>query len=179
MNKRVEAKLSLLESTRLSLLEKLKTADIKKLNTSTAPGKWSVAQIIYHLNKAESNSVIYVSKKMKDVNNLKKSGLYERIKMLAVKIAFALPFRYKAPAVLGDMPQDVDYNDIIVKWEETRKQLKELIASMPEEMLSLKVFKQPAAGRLDIYQMLNFMQSHFDRHLRQIENISRRYNGGF
>lgn len=153
------------------MLEKLQTADIKKLNTPPAAGKWSVAQIIYHLNKGESNSVIYVSKKMKDVNNLKKSGIYERLKMLAVKIAFALPFRYKAPAVLGDMPKDVNYNEIIVKWEETRKRLKELIAFMPEDMLSMKVFKQPAAGRLDIYQMLDFMQTHFNRHMKQVEGI--------
>lgn len=163
--------MSLLESTRLSLIEKLSKVDVQKLNTSPATGKWSIAQVVYHLNKAESNSVIYVSKKMKDVNNLERSGLVEKLKIWLVKIFFALPFKYKAPAVLGDMPPNVNYNEIIVEWEQTRKKLKELIASTPEDMLSMKVFKQPAAGRLDIYQMLDFMQVHFNRHLRQVENI--------
>lgn len=171
MNQKVEAKLSLLEGTRMSLLEKLKNVDISKLNTSPAEGKWSVAQVIYHLNQAESNSVIYVSKKMKDVNNLKKSGLYEKLKMLVVKLTFILPIKYKAPAILGEMPQSVNYNEIIIKWEETRKRLKGLIAAMPEDMLSMKVFKQPAAGRLDIYQMLEFMQTHFNRHVKQVERV--------
>ncbi len=87
MNPRIEAKLSLLESTRLSLLERLKKVDEQKLNTPPAPGKWSVAQIIYHLNKAESNSVIYVSKKMLDVKNLKR---LRNIKYLLLNIS---PFR--------------------------------------------------------------------------------------
>jgi hypothetical protein len=171
MNKKVENKLSLLESTRLVMLEKLKNVDVQKLNTPPAQGKWSVAQIIYHLNKAETNSVIYVSKKMKDVSNLKKSGLYEKLKMLVVKLAFILPIKYKAPVILGEMPDNVDYNEVIIKWGETRKRLKELLATMPENMLSMKVFKQPAAGRLDIYQMLDFMQVHFNRHVKQVERI--------
>jgi hypothetical protein len=171
MNKKIENKLVLLESTRLDLLEKLKGIDEQKLNASPEPGKWSVAQVIYHLNQAETNSVIYVSKKMLDVDNLKKSGLYEKIKMALVKLAFILPIRYKAPAVLGEMPANVSYVDMTAKWNETRKRLKELIASMPEDMLSKKVFKQPAAGRLDIYQMLDFMQTHFNRHLKQVERI--------
>lgn len=154
------------------MLERLKAIDVQKLNASPAPGKWSVAQVIYHLNQAESQSVLYVSKKMLDVNNLKRSGLYEQLKMLLVKITFILPFRYKAPKILGEVPQVVDYPDIKLKWDETRKRLKDLIASMPEDMLSKKVFKQPAAGRLDIYQMLDFMQAHFNRHLKQVEKAA-------
>src|SRR5581483_6186009 len=112
MDKRVDAKVSLLEITRISLLERLESVDIKKLNTPPSTGKWSVAQIIYHLNKAESNSVIYVGKKMLDIKNLKRSGLYEKLKMAVVKLAFILPVKYKAPSVLGDMPSNVNYSEI-------------------------------------------------------------------
>jgi len=171
MNQKIEIKLSLLESTRLGMLEKLKKFDAQKLNTPPAPGKWSVAQVIYHLNKAEGNSIIYVSKKRMDIDNLQNAGLWEGFKLWLVKIAFALPFKYKAPAVLGDMPDNVDYNTITAEWENTRKRLKELIASLPEDMLAKNIFKQPAAGRLNIYQMLDFMQSHFNRHLGQVERI--------
>lgn len=172
MNKKIEAKLNLLEDTRHKMLEALKSVPVQKLNTSPSPGKWSVAQIIYHLNKAESNSVIYVGKKMLDVKNLKKTGVIEAFKLWLVKLAFALPFKYKAPAVLGDMPGNVDYAEIIAEWDETRKRLIELISSLPEDMLSNNVFKQPAAGRLNIYQMLDFMQAHFNRHEKQVERIT-------
>jgi|SRR6185312_4284405 len=171
MNKKVEAKFTLLENSRIKLLERLEKVDTRKLNTPPAPGKWSVAQVFYHLNKAESNSVIYVSKKRLDINNLQKTGLWEAFKLWLVKLAFALPFKYKAPAVLGDMPDNVDYKIIVAEWTETRKRLKELIESLPDDMLVKNIFKQPAAGRLNMYQMLDFMQSHFNRHLTQVGRI--------
>ncbi len=173
MNPKIEAKLSLLESTRLAMLKMLEGMDEQKLSASPAPRKWSISQIIYHLNQAESLSIIYVGKKMKDVNNLKTSGLLEKIKMLVVKIAFALPVKYKAPQVLGDMPQHVDYKEIVAKWNETRKNLRDLVTSLPEDMLSKNIFKQPAAGRLNVYQMLDFMQVHFNRHFVQVESIAK------
>lgn len=171
MNKRIEDKLARLEDTRQKMLNVLRGVDVQKLNTPPARGKWSVAQIIYHLNKAESNSVIYVGKKRLDIQNPKKTGFVEAFKLWLVKLAFALPFKYKAPNVLGDMPENVDYNKIVAEWDETRKRLKELIESLPEDMLSKNVFKQPTAGRLNIYQMLDFMQAHFNRHLKQVEGI--------
>jgi hypothetical protein len=171
MNKKVETKFSLLENTRINLLERLAKVDAQKLNTPPAPGKWSVAQVIYHLNKAESNSIIYVSKKRLDIHNLKNAGLWEAFKLGLAKLAFDLPFKYKAPAVLGDMPDNVDYKTIVAEWAETRKRLKELLDSLPDDMLAKNVFKQPAAGRLNIYQMVDFMQSHFNRHLKQVERI--------
>lgn len=171
MNKKIEDKLNLLEDTRYKMLKVLSRVDMKKLDTPPAQGKWSVAQIIYHLNKAESNSVIYVGKKMHDLQNLKKTGLIEAFKLWLVKLAFVLPFKYKAPSVLGDMPGNVEYNTIVTEWGETRKRLKELVASLPEDMLSKNVFKQPTAGRLNIYQMLDFMQAHFNRHLKQVNKL--------
>jgi hypothetical protein len=86
-------------------------------------------------------------------------------------VAFILPFKYKAPKVLGDMPASVDYPEIVIKWNDTRKKLKELITQLPEDMLSKNIFKQPAAGRLNIYQMIDFMQAHFNRHQKQVNSI--------
>jgi hypothetical protein len=171
MEKELEIKFTELENSRLQLLELLNRADKNKLSVSPAPNKWSVVQVIYHLNAAESLSTLYVSKKMKDINNIRVTGAIEWFKLLLVKIAFVLPFKYKAPAVLGDMPADVNYNDIINKWEETRKNLRALLNTIPEELLRKNIFKQPAAGRLNIYQMIDFMQAHFKRHKKQIDNL--------
>ncbi|HXB11691.1 MAG TPA: DinB family protein [Bacteroidia bacterium] len=171
MEKELELKFTKLENSRLQLLEQLKHVDTNKLSISPSHNKWSVAQVIYHLNTAESLSTIYVSKKMKDINNIKVTGAIEWFKLLLVKIAFILPFKYKAPAVLGDMPKEINYSDIINKWEETRKNLRQLLNSIPDELLRKNIFKQPAAGRLNIYQMIDFMQAHFNRHKKQIEAL--------
>ena len=174
MNKKLEIKLRQLEGSRLQLLNELSKIPITKLNTSPAQGKWSVAQVIYHLNKAESLSLVYIGKKMHDVNNLKKTGFIEWLKLLIVKIAFWSPLKFKAPVnVLGDMPENVDYTDIVAQWNLTRNNLQQFLEKMPEELLSKNVFKQPAAGRLNIYQMVDFMQVHFNRHCKQINALTK------
>jgi hypothetical protein len=171
VNLGINQKFLRLEESRNTLIERLKSIPSGKLETSPRSDKWSVSQIFYHLNKAESLSIQYVSKKRLDVNTLKKTGIIEELKIFFLKIRFSLPAGIKAPSVLGDMPGAVDYNEIITEWNATRNKLKELIESLPDDMLYKNVFKQPALGRLNIFQMLDFMQAHFDRHRRQAEAI--------
>jgi hypothetical protein len=171
MNHLLNAKFSQLEDSRLALIESLKSKPILELETSPAPGKWSVSQVFYHLNTAENFSTIYVSKKRLDINNLKKTGLMELFKVRLLQFLFITPITFKAPAVLGDMPDKVDYKSIVAEWDETRRKLKELLESLPEDILYKNVFKQPAIGRINIYQMLDFMQAHFNRHQKQVERI--------
>ena len=73
----IDKKFSKLENSRISLIESLKNIEPVKLETSPAIGKWSVAQIFYHLNRAERFSTIYVSKKRLDINNLERTGFKE------------------------------------------------------------------------------------------------------
>jgi len=171
LNELIHTKFSQLENSRLILMERLKSIAPSELETQPFPGKWSISQIFYHLNKAENFSVIYVSKKRLDVNNLKRTGFKEQFKLGVLKLFFVLPFGLKAPAVLGDMPERVDYTAIIAEWNETRTKLKELLESLPEDMLYKNVFKQPAMGKVNIFQMLDFMQAHFNRHQKQVERI--------
>jgi hypothetical protein len=171
VNAVINKKFSKLEDSRLALIEKLKTIPSSKLEALPAPGKWAVSQIFYHLNRAESFSVIYVSKKRLDINNLKRTGIKEQLKLDALKLLFVSPLTFKAPVVLGDVPEKVGYNTIVSEWNETRNKLRELLESLPDDLLYKNVFKQPAIGRINIFQMLDFMQSHFDRHKRQVEGI--------
>ena len=171
MNNKLQYKFTKLEASRLALIERLEHIPTNKLETPPAPGKWSVAQVFYHLNKAESYSTIYVSKKRLDVNDLKKTGLKEAYRMLQLRIRFASSKGLKAPAVLGEMPEYVSYNAILIEWEQTRKNLQELLISLPDDILNKNVFKQPVLGRLNIFQMLDFMQAHFNRHKKQVERI--------
>lgn len=170
MNKKLENKLIRFEDSQKKLLKELSKVDIQKLNRVTEKGKWSVAQVIYHLDKAESLSVSYVAKKMKDVDNIKNTGAEEWIKMRALITGLRSPFKFKAPVnVLGDIPENVDFSQISKQWNETREKLSTLVSTMPDELLVKNVFKQPVIGRINIYQMLDFMQAHFDRHKKQIE----------
>jgi hypothetical protein len=90
--------------------------------------------------------------------------------MFLLRVRFLSSKKINAPAVLGEMPVHIPYSAMVEEWNKTRKNLKELLDSLPEDILYKNVFKQPVIGRLNIFQMLDFMQAHFDRHKRQVMN---------
>jgi len=171
MNKRLEEKFNELENSRNLLLGRLSRVDEKILIIPPKEKKWSIAQIFFHLNQAETLSIIYVRKKMQGLPNIENTGIVARLKLILAKIILWQPIPYQAPAVLGEVPEKINYSEIVDKWNETRNNLKQLLNDIPEDALTKELFKQPTAGRLNIYQMLDFMQSHFERHKKQVEKI--------
>jgi hypothetical protein len=172
MNQKLEYLYNNLENSRRDLINDLTKFDAQQLITPPAPGKWSVSQVFYHLNKAEALSMVYISKKMLDVNNLKVTGIKESLKLAGLGLLFNSPIKFKVPVeALGEMPDNIDYTDIVNQWNDTRVKLKSFLDSLPEDILRKNVFKQPAIGRQNIYQMVEFMQMHFNRHQKQVNRI--------
>jgi hypothetical protein len=168
MNKRVSHLFARLQGDLKQLLAELDNVSNDKLEKSPGEGKWSVTQVMYHLNSAESLSVKYVSKKRLASPQLKRTGIEAQLRLLLARISFYVPFKYRAPKLLGEMPEHVSYVEIKNAWLKTRSELSELLHSLKEEELNKPIFRQPFFGRWNIFQMLGFMQTHFNRHRRQI-----------
>jgi|ERR1041385_2226672 hypothetical protein len=177
MNKKIAAKFERLQNSHAQLMTLLEKENPQTLETSPAPGKWSVTQVMYHLNKAESLSVLYVSKKRLGAAQLKPTGMVAQLKILIAWIGFNLPVKYPAAKVLGDMPPHVRYEEVKQQWLQTRKALASLLESLTDDEIRKPIFKQPFFGRWNIFQMLSFMQIHFNRHrkqmLRTIETVKK------
>jgi len=176
MNKHVVKLFSRLEDSHHKLLLELDQIETKILELSPVEGKWSVTQIMYHLNSAESNSVLYVSKKRLGAAQLKTTGIEAQLRLIIAWLSFYLPFKYKAPRVLGQMPEYVNYSEIKSSWLETRKKLSALLESLPDDELHKPIFRQPFFGRWNIFQMLWFMQIHFNRHRLQMKRSIQKVN---
>ncbi len=168
MNPKVEWKYNRLQEDLTRLLSELDTIKHEQLERSPEAGKWSVTQVMFHLNTAESLSVKYVSKKRLGSKELKRTGFEAQLRLWIAIIAFYVPFKYRAPKVLGTMPEYVNYEEIKQAWLNTRIQLNELLESLSEDELRKPLFRQPFFGRWNIFQMLGFMQSHFNRHRKQM-----------
>jgi hypothetical protein len=168
MNPKVLRKYKRLQNDFDDLLSELNKEEVKVLETSPSNEKWSVTQVMYHLNTAESLSVKYVSKKRLGSAQLKPTGLEAALRLLIARVSFYLPIKYKAPKVLGLMPAHVSYHEIKNEWQSTRKQLSSMLESLKDEELRKPIFRQPTFGRWNIFQMLSFMQAHFNRHRKQI-----------
>lgn len=168
MNHRIQKKFDTLTNDFQQLIAELDKHNHPLLEKSPAPGKWSVAQVMYHLNSAESRSIQYVQKKRLGAAQLKRTGIEAQLRLLFARTVFFLPFKFNAPELLGAMPEHVSYEQIRNEWMKTRSDLKTLLDSLPDNELRKPIFRQPTFGRWNIFQMLGFMKTHFRRHRKQM-----------
>ena len=152
----------------MKLLTRLPDFDDSILQFRPANHKWSILQILFHLNSSESNSVKYIVKKSQGGSSIPKSTFLSSIKSSVLSAALRF-LKWKKPAVLPDPPENLSTNEVINAWNETRMQLKQLLEKLPDDMLERNIFRHPAAGRMNMIHALKFMQDHFDHHLKQIE----------
>jgi hypothetical protein len=168
MNHNVQQKFTALMNEFEQLIAELDRHDPAVLEKPPAPGKWSVTQVMYHLNSAESRSTLYVTKKRLGAAQLKPTGFGAWLRLQSARFAFYLPLKFRAPNLLGEMPDHVSYAQIKNEWIQTRSALRFLLDSLPDDELVKPIFRQPTFGRWNIFQMLGFMKTHFRRHRKQM-----------
>ena len=144
----------------------------QQLNARPEPGAWSVLQVMQHVMLAEKLSVGYVQKKTSNPKALKRSGIANRLRQAILKIFLSLSFKFKAPGIVSEdqFPAEADFDEVVKNWKQVRNDLARLLSGIRPEWKDKELFKHALAGRMTIDGMLLFFESHFDRHLKQIEN---------
>jgi uncharacterized damage-inducible protein DinB len=158
-----------LESQRLQVLQELARYDTALLNKRPSPEAWSVAQNILHLVMAEASSMAYMRKKLSFTSQIPKAGFQSRFRRWALNVAFALPFKFKAPKGLETFPDFTNINELSNKWASQRLELQTFIESLPDNVLEGEIWRHQVAGKMTIAQMLDFFHDHVKRHQRQIK----------
>src|SRR5437868_973838 len=122
MNGKAARLFTRLQNELLQLLTELDKQEPSLLEKSPAPGIWSVTQVMHHLNSAELLSIKYVSKKCLGAGQLERTKFEAQLRLVVARIANYLPFKYRAPQVLGEMSPHVAYAEIKQSWLQTRKE---------------------------------------------------------
>lgn len=161
-----------LEDDRKGLFLMLKNFPDEKINLKPAEGKWSIVQILFHLVKTERLSVIIIEKELKSGKN-KKAGAESAERGVRLLKAMKSDMQIKAPDILANVPDSYDIEELRLKWETIRVQLKEILDNLPEEAAYLELYEHPFAGKLSLMQGLDFLHHHFLHHLKQIEILSK------
>lgn len=170
MDKNLIAKLHKLEHTKDQLLKELSHLSVEKLNESPAPEKWSIAQVVFHIYLAELRSFQYMEKKCSDWQAQPTATFSEKIRSLLLSVSLRLPIKYKAPRVVSEqIPETVDWAQLIADWADLRKNLHELLERIPSEAYKKQLLKHPIIGKINIPQAITFFQDHFDHHVPQIK----------
>src|SRR4030095_10908334 len=146
-----------LEDSKRELLKQLAQLDETILHYKPSKEKWSIIQIIFHLNSSESGSVKYIGKKSLGGTAVPKSSLISSIKSYLLTSALR-NFTWKKPAILPDPPEKLVTGDMMKQWDDTRIGMKQLLDAVPEEMLDRQIYRHPLGGRMNVKQALTFMQ---------------------
>ena len=170
MNTKITDRTSALESKRKALFSKLTAYSDELINKKPDANSWSVAQVIEHLITAEEASLKYLQKKTLDTSKAAKAGWKSKRNLLLTKAACFMPFKFKAPPE-PMKPAEVfmPLKELEVKWSGIRKSTNDILDRLSDDELGKELWKHYIAGKMNIYQMLDFFETHFDRHVQQIE----------
>jgi uncharacterized damage-inducible protein DinB len=163
-----------LERTRTALLETIAAVPADAAATVPAPGTWSVAEIVEHLQIVEDGIGRRLGQLAKQAELL--GAETESTSVLGALDRFSLRVRsraIKAPA--GVTPTGVrTLSESIAALGISRARLLELLRRVSGRALSELKAPHPLIGPLDFYQWLLFLAQHEERHAAQIrETLSR------
>ena len=133
-------------------------------------GAWSAAQIIFHLKETERLSLGMLHKQIqKPASEIEKGGIKSSIRSFMLSRALRnYKTKFRAPAVLGDIPAKPNFTEVRKEYLEVRRQLGSLLEQFDKEMVKRAYFKHPVAGRITILQTLEFLKDHLERHEDQM-----------
>lgn len=171
MNEQLQRRFDRLEGTRRQVLRHLEGHDRGALNRPRADGGWSALQVLHHVIAAESGTLRYVSRKMQGGTSLPRVSLASRLRLLGLQAAMVSPLRFKAPAVVAEVPEEIDPEELRARWNEVRTGWKTLLEAFPEEILDRLVFRHALVGLMGLPDTLAFLQSHLEHHRRQVERV--------
>lgn len=171
LNKALLSKFDTIEKQREAIYAALESIDEKTLHLKPAIDKWSIIQIIFHLVKAEHISIISIQNNLLKNKNTSNAGMSSRIRAVVLNYALRTPLKFKAPKILGNMPDSYNLNELKKKWIKLRCDLKAILKNIKPEDAKRNLFRHPYAGDVSIFQALDFIREHFLHHNKQIERI--------
>ena len=172
MNKKLFQKYDTLQFDRANILNYIKDLNNDTLHIKPGKDKWSLAQILFHIIKGEQYAFISLSNSLKPGAKLKNLGLSASVKFFILKSALKTKIKFKAPPIARKVPESVNVNELLSKWNEIRTGINEVCLNITEDKLNKGVFKHPYIGLINLNQTLDFLVFHLKHHLEQIERIS-------
>jgi uncharacterized damage-inducible protein DinB len=169
MSTKLKAQYDTMERSRRALLDSLKQYPDNLLNKQPAPGKWSVAQVLDHIIAGEEGSLSYIKKKTQDIARAQPAGLRGRWRMLMLKVVFSSPVTFKAPPVLEPSQDFMTLQQLDERWTKVRAGIYAIISKLSDKDLEKELWKHIIAGKMNIYQMLSFLDIHYKRHKKQTQ----------
>jgi len=171
MKKRTLKVFNRLEEQREKFLNLYRQQNTDQLQFRPEADSWNMLQVLRHIVTAESLSLAYINRKVSKADKLPEVDFMTKIRALLLKIALALPIKFKAPKIAEVKEEFPFYESTAEEWDKVRYELGELLKNADEEIFSKTIYKHPRAGYFTLKQTLDFMEDHIDHHLKQVDRI--------
>ncbi|WP_181306588.1 DinB family protein [Rufibacter sp. XAAS-G3-1] len=171
MNTQLQTLFQQLEKQREKFSSWVANAPASAQHQQPAPDQWSAAQVLYHLAQVDKQVVAALEKRVASGKPLRPLRWSTRFRSVLLNLALKLPIRFKAPAAVRDVPDQVQVAQVITQWQETRARLHAFLASFPEGQLNREVFFHPRSGMITLPQTLRFLLEHTHHHRRQMRRL--------
>ena len=165
-----------LEKQRQELLLFYKQFSDDQLKFKPEPVSWNMLQVLRHLVTAESQSLIIIKRKISRAAELPNVNIQTKIRAFLLKIALALPIKFKAPKVAHVNEEYPDFDVMRDEWSRVRHDFNELLIHTDDDFFTKTVYQHPRAGFLTLKQAIVFMEDHIEHHRKQIDRIRRDKN---
>ncbi len=166
----LQEKFDELESVLQSTLTYMDTVPSEVLSRDLSE-KWNALEILNHLYISESGTTRYLEKKSQaPAKSVQKGGLNSWVRSKLLQRALNnYQKKYRAPKVVDQVKGELDFQELRSKLISNRAELANLLGTITTDSAKRAYFKHPLAGRLNIYQTMDFLIAHFKRHAEQIK----------
>ena len=166
---KIQEQFERLTHKRQSLLQHLDSQSPEALSFKAGTDKWSVVEAIEHLVIVEDNFLVQVNANI-PVSTLdpekRSPDKYQIVlKVMQRDVEVDVPHESMEPhGHLG-------LSELLDKWDDIRKKMPGLLGGIDENGQEDMVYQHPYAGPLNIAETLEFIEVHFDNHVRHIDVI--------
>lgn len=167
-----KARLNELETLKAEIVSKYDSYTTDQLTFKPGPGHWNLLQVLDHIVTSEKMSAIYIKRQLNGKKYPPAPGWKAFFRYGLLKVAFKMPFKYKAPSIVDSTGKTPELNQLQDSWKTIRQELRAIIENTDEELLELGVYEHPRTGLLNMEQALNFLDIHIQHHQKQMERIT-------
>ena len=120
--------------------------------------KWSINQLIFHLYNVEKSVLGYIKHKHQKGELNQKVGLKARIRYFSLKMLLMTKMKFKAPKVLEQNPEVLDFDELLTNWTTTQKEFEEFLKNFPKDIIKLNIFPIEKSYFIRLGTFLEFLK---------------------
>jgi uncharacterized damage-inducible protein DinB len=160
-----------IETIKKRYLSQVANLPEEQFNQAPEDGSWSIAQVLYHLYLAENGTIRAVQKNLRENNVKAHSKISDMFRNMLLVLFLKSPLKFKAPSILGSMPDHIKREEINKLFGEATDSFKEVLNGLPKQLENKRIFKHPVSGKFNIGQTLNFVREHYLHHQGQLNKL--------